>query len=423
MILEDVPLVSTRSIKTDGDPLYLALKDVPKTIPNQVIIFKYLPLFNHYENLFQTNNTSRAVSDESVKAFLAKCKRLKYYNYDKCEDHMDNMACIMFLLCLIVPIGFFLAYYYYKNTQKTLLLNRCIRNDNLKKFIAEQNRLIFYNMHWVWRLGSEGAWLELIFCGETQQNLNQDINANLVKNTFYKNTWQGTSIKNVLERSKRNIGRGLAFGVSEKNLEILNLPNRSYYDKNKPENVEEEFYNSCDGSQRDNQISSMNIPNSIQGRSKLSMGRIDSDAKINKGCDILPQQPGVELNDYNYKISPIKVQIENGKNIGDNFDKKIVERSQDDLSSCSVEKKSPLSPRSPQMNKTIENNFNSLSTGKNKWDIGSASHDDEDDREYGIPSDSKVKLEVNGDNEENIAHNNTNNTDSIYIAQVEEIPD
>jgi phosphate/sulfate permease len=87
---------------------------------------------------------------------------------------MNTIWCEIGIICILLPvIGFLLAYLHYNRSSKRVAENRSERVANIKKFFYEVNRQRGSHTQWVWKASTHAAWLELVFCQETLQNLTE----------------------------------------------------------------------------------------------------------------------------------------------------------------------------------------------------------------------------------------------------------
>jgi uncharacterized protein YlxP (DUF503 family) len=156
------------------DPFFVELKKAPPTKPTLKIIFKYNTILNKYESDYVIPQNSFPVSLTQIQNVLNNLRRVKFYDYEDTDAHMSTIWCEIGIICILLPvIGFFLAYLHYNRSSRRVAENRSERVTNIKKFFYEVNRQRGSHTQWVWKASTHAAWLELVFCQETLQNLTE----------------------------------------------------------------------------------------------------------------------------------------------------------------------------------------------------------------------------------------------------------
>jgi hypothetical protein len=156
------------------DPFYVELKKAPPTKPALKIIFKYNTILNKYESDYIIPQNTFPVPLAQIQNVLNNLRRVQFYDYEDTDAHMNTIWCEIGLICIVLPlIGFFLAYLHYNRNFRRVAENRSERLTNIKKFFYEVNRQRGSHTQWVWRTSTNAAWLELVFCQETLQNLTE----------------------------------------------------------------------------------------------------------------------------------------------------------------------------------------------------------------------------------------------------------
>jgi phosphate/sulfate permease len=156
------------------DPFFVELKKAPPTKPTLKIIFKYNTILNKYESDYVIPQNSFPVSLTQIQNVLNNLRRVKFYDYEDTDAHMSTIWCEIGIICILLPvIGFFLAYLHYNRSNRRIAENRSERVSNIKKFFYEVNRQRGSHTQWVWKASTHAAWLELVFCQETLQNLTE----------------------------------------------------------------------------------------------------------------------------------------------------------------------------------------------------------------------------------------------------------
>lgn len=156
------------------DPFYLELKKAPPTKPALKIIFKYNTILNKYESDYVIPKNTFPVPLTQIQNVLNNLRRVQFYDYEDTDAHMNTIWCEIGLICIILPvIGFIIAYLHYNRNFRRVAENRSERVANIKKFFYEVNRQRGSHTQWVWKASTNAAWLELVFCQETLQNLTE----------------------------------------------------------------------------------------------------------------------------------------------------------------------------------------------------------------------------------------------------------
>jgi hypothetical protein len=156
------------------DPFFVELKKAPPTKPALKIIFKYNTILNKYESDYVIPKNNFPVSLTEIQSVLNNLRRVKFYDYEDTDAHMNTIWCEIGIICILLPvIGFLLAFLHYNRSSRRVAENRSERVTNIKKFFYEVNRQRGSHTQWVWKASTHAAWLELVFCQETLQNLTE----------------------------------------------------------------------------------------------------------------------------------------------------------------------------------------------------------------------------------------------------------